>query len=143
MIDKACGNIILRADVTARDVTVGIENANVVGHVAETDGLSDPVEADEIRTFASSLVGAVGENLLVRARLCRKTHDEGRARFAVSDLCQNVGVADESNRRRVLRVRILFHFRGRSGLGTEVSDRSGHHESIGAVNLLNGRLAHL
>ena len=43
MADETCGYFILRADVTADDVTAGIEDADVVSNVAEPDAGAHPV----------------------------------------------------------------------------------------------------
>ena len=79
MADKTCGHFILRADVTADDVTVGIEDANVIRNVAEPDASAHPVQADEVCSLTRRLIGTVRENLLVCACFSRETNDEGRA----------------------------------------------------------------
>ena len=79
-----------------------IEEANIVGHVAKSDALPHPVQTNEICTFSSSLVSAVGENLLVGAGLRGETDDEGRALVAVRDLSKDIGVTNQADRRSIL-----------------------------------------
>ena len=102
MADETCGYFILRADVTVDDVTIGIEDTDVVGNVAEPDASAHPSQADEVCSLKCRLIGTVRENLILCAGLSSETNDEGRALLAVPDLSQDIGVADETDNGRIL-----------------------------------------
>ena len=109
MADETCGYFILRADVTADDVTAGIEDADVVSNVAEPDAAAHPVLADEICSLTHRLIGTVGEDLLLCAGFSGEANDEGRALLTVPDLSEDIGVAHETNGRRLLVCGVFLH----------------------------------